>query len=281
MLSLVEKLEDLKARLDNDTYIDVILQSLPPSCDPFVVNYNMNGLEKSVHELINTLVQYGATIHKLRPSVLIEEARPPKLMARGPDAAKGRRKKGRLLQPLHALPSPLLPLWKWTKGKAKPEALSGLRQMMYACIVKERGIGRESAHNSSNHGMLVVEVNMITNSASWILDTGCGAHICSDLQVLQKTRRLTKDDMILRLGDAKAVAVEAIGSVELAISHHEKITKKLFVRQSTLANGLEDLIYTNVCGSLKTQARGGYSYFITFTDDQITVWLYLPDESQV
>ncbi|KAL0293240.1 UNVERIFIED_CONTAM: hypothetical protein Sangu_3241800 [Sesamum angustifolium] len=31
MLSLMEKLEDLKARLDNDTYIDVILQSLPPS----------------------------------------------------------------------------------------------------------------------------------------------------------------------------------------------------------------------------------------------------------
>ncbi|KAL0462671.1 UNVERIFIED_CONTAM: hypothetical protein Slati_0154700 [Sesamum latifolium] len=33
MLSLVEKLEDLKAGLNNDTYIDVILQSLPPSYD--------------------------------------------------------------------------------------------------------------------------------------------------------------------------------------------------------------------------------------------------------
>ena len=39
MLSLVEKLEDLKVGLDNDTYIDVILQSLPPSFDPFIVNY--------------------------------------------------------------------------------------------------------------------------------------------------------------------------------------------------------------------------------------------------
>ncbi|KAL0386474.1 UNVERIFIED_CONTAM: hypothetical protein Slati_4556400 [Sesamum latifolium] len=35
MLSLMEKLEDLKAGLNNDTYIDVILQSLPPSYDPF------------------------------------------------------------------------------------------------------------------------------------------------------------------------------------------------------------------------------------------------------
>ncbi|KAL0445538.1 UNVERIFIED_CONTAM: hypothetical protein Slati_1681700 [Sesamum latifolium] len=56
MFSLVEKLEDLKAGLNNDTYIDVILQSLPPSHDPFIVNYNMNGFEKSIHELINMLV---------------------------------------------------------------------------------------------------------------------------------------------------------------------------------------------------------------------------------
>ncbi|KAL0423357.1 UNVERIFIED_CONTAM: hypothetical protein Sradi_0870500 [Sesamum radiatum] len=56
MLSLVEKLEDLKAGLDNDTYIDVILQSLPPSYDPFIINYNMNGLARSIHELINVLV---------------------------------------------------------------------------------------------------------------------------------------------------------------------------------------------------------------------------------
>ncbi|KAK4407839.1 hypothetical protein Sango_0364900 [Sesamum angolense] len=58
MLSLVEKLEDLKLGLDNDTYIDVILQSLPPSYDPFIINYNMNELEKSINELINMLVQY-------------------------------------------------------------------------------------------------------------------------------------------------------------------------------------------------------------------------------
>ncbi|KAL0462610.1 UNVERIFIED_CONTAM: hypothetical protein Slati_0148600 [Sesamum latifolium] len=74
MLYLVEKIEDLKAGLDNDTYIDVILQSLPPSYDPFIINYNMNGLEKSIHELINMLVQYEATTHKSAPAVLVGEA---------------------------------------------------------------------------------------------------------------------------------------------------------------------------------------------------------------
>ncbi|KAL0355510.1 UNVERIFIED_CONTAM: hypothetical protein Sradi_3997900 [Sesamum radiatum] len=76
MLSLVEKLEDLQAGLENDTYIDVILQSLSPSYDPFVVNYNMNGLEKSINELINMLVQYEATTKKSEPSVWSGRLRP-------------------------------------------------------------------------------------------------------------------------------------------------------------------------------------------------------------
>ncbi|KAL0423473.1 UNVERIFIED_CONTAM: hypothetical protein Sradi_0882100 [Sesamum radiatum] len=74
ILSVVEKLEDLKAGLANNTYIDVILQSLPPSYDPFIINYNMNGLEKFIHELINMSVQYEAMTHKSAPAVFVGEA---------------------------------------------------------------------------------------------------------------------------------------------------------------------------------------------------------------
>ncbi|KAL0411936.1 UNVERIFIED_CONTAM: Retrovirus-related Pol polyprotein from transposon TNT 1-94 [Sesamum latifolium] len=45
------------------------------------------------------------------------------------------------------------------------------------------------------------------------------------------------------------------------------MTKKPFVGQNALANGLLDLIYTNVCGPSNTPARGRYSYFTTFTND--------------
>ncbi|KAL0416262.1 UNVERIFIED_CONTAM: hypothetical protein Slati_3458100 [Sesamum latifolium] len=83
MLSLMEKLEDLKVGLNNDTYIDVILQSLPPSCDPFIVNYNMNVLEKSIHELINMLVQYEAKIHKFEPAILVGEDLTSKVKGKG------------------------------------------------------------------------------------------------------------------------------------------------------------------------------------------------------
>ncbi|KAL0428009.1 UNVERIFIED_CONTAM: hypothetical protein Slati_2975700 [Sesamum latifolium] len=93
MLSLMEKLEDLKAGLNNDTYIDVILQSLPPSYDPFIINYDMNGLEKFINELINMLVQYEATTHKSTLAVLVGEASTSK--AKGKRVGRWKRKKGK------------------------------------------------------------------------------------------------------------------------------------------------------------------------------------------
>ncbi|KAL2237945.1 UNVERIFIED_CONTAM: hypothetical protein Sindi_0986200 [Sesamum indicum] len=48
MLSFLEKLADLKAGIENDTYIDLFFQSLLHSYDPFVMNVNMNRLEKSI-----------------------------------------------------------------------------------------------------------------------------------------------------------------------------------------------------------------------------------------
>ncbi|KAL0419041.1 UNVERIFIED_CONTAM: hypothetical protein Sradi_1317600 [Sesamum radiatum] len=75
MLSLVEKFKDLQVDFyQEEMYVNMILQSLPPSFDQFIINYNMHGLEKNLHELINMLVQYEATIKKSAPSVLVGEA---------------------------------------------------------------------------------------------------------------------------------------------------------------------------------------------------------------
>ncbi|KAL0288689.1 UNVERIFIED_CONTAM: hypothetical protein Sradi_7092400 [Sesamum radiatum] len=129
MLSLVEKLEDLKAGLNNRTYIDVILQSLPPSYDPFIVNYNMNGLEKSIHELINMLVQYETTTHKSEPSVLVGEASTSKAKGKGPDAGRGKRVRERRSQPLLA-PGVLLLLPRRERAKGRIGVLSSRGQMI-------------------------------------------------------------------------------------------------------------------------------------------------------
>ena len=46
-----------------------------------------------------------------------------------------------------------------------------------------------------------------------------------------------------------------------------KMTKTSFTGHSNRANDLLGLIHSDVCGPLSTTARGGFQYFITFTDD--------------
>ncbi|KAL2228540.1 UNVERIFIED_CONTAM: Retrovirus-related Pol polyprotein from transposon TNT 1-94 [Sesamum indicum] len=176
--------------------------------------------------------------------------------------------------------------WKRKKGKANAttNALSA--------PVGPVGMGK---------GRFVIKVNKITNSASWVLDTDCGAHISNDLQVLERNKKLSKDKVVLKLGDGKAIPAEAVGIVHLAGSDQVTIelkdcyyvpsmikntisislldnaacesclkgmmTKKPFIGQSKLASDLLDLIHSDVYGPLNTQARGGFSYLITFTYD--------------
>ncbi|KAK4383722.1 Copia protein [Sesamum angolense] len=220
MLSLVEKLEDLKAGLDNDTCIDK---------------------RKKGKEKVTTATASAEAL--------------------------------------------LLPIAERAMGKERLEVLSSRTQMMCACIAKEMGIERGSVHNSS------------------------------PTQVLERSRKLSKDEMILRLGDGKAVAAEVSNLIMTAqhkrkSDNHEnaqlwhawlghiskdrirklvdwksleiddldnlptcesclkgKMTKKSFVGQSALANSLLYFINTDVYGPLKTPTRGGFSYFITFIDD--------------
>ena len=45
------------------------------------------------------------------------------------------------------------------------------------------------------------------------------------------------------------------------------MTKTLFSGRAERASDLLALIHTDVCGPMSTIARGGFQYFITFTDD--------------
>ena len=45
------------------------------------------------------------------------------------------------------------------------------------------------------------------------------------------------------------------------------MTKAPFTGQSERASDLLGIIHSDVCGPMSIHARGGYSYFITFTDD--------------
>ena len=46
-----------------------------------------------------------------------------------------------------------------------------------------------------------------------------------------------------------------------------KMTKTSFSGTMEQANDLLEIIHTDVCGPMSIEARGGYRYFLTFTDD--------------
>ena len=46
-----------------------------------------------------------------------------------------------------------------------------------------------------------------------------------------------------------------------------KMTKRPFNAKGKRAQELLELVHTDVCGPMSTQAKGGYEYFITFTND--------------
>ncbi|KAL0430639.1 UNVERIFIED_CONTAM: hypothetical protein Sradi_0689900 [Sesamum radiatum] len=130
----------------------------------------------------------------------------------------------------------------------------------------------------------------------------CYRKLWGSHEVLERSRKLSKDEIVLRLGNGKAVAAEAVGSLSLLIWHARlghiskdrirrlvdsksleiddldhlptcksclkgKITKKPFVGQTAIANDLLDLVHTDVCGPLSIPARGVFSFFIIFIDD--------------
>jgi hypothetical protein len=46
-----------------------------------------------------------------------------------------------------------------------------------------------------------------------------------------------------------------------------KMTRTPFSGSMERATDLLEIIHTDVCGSMSVPTRGGYSYFVTFTDD--------------
>ena len=64
-------------------------------------------------------------------------------------------------------------------------------------------------------GIYVIEVNTISYGNLWVLDTGCGSHICTGMQGLRDNKKLTKGESDLRVGNGARVATVAIGTYVL------------------------------------------------------------------
>ena len=81
-----------------------------------------------------------------------------------------------------------------------------------ACIESKNKVAYDAPSSS---GIYVIEVNTISHDNIWVLDTGCGSHICNVMQGLRNSRKLVKGEFDLRVGNGARVAVVAIGTFVL------------------------------------------------------------------
>ncbi|KAK8640398.1 hypothetical protein V6N13_008152 [Hibiscus sabdariffa] len=98
-------------------------------------------------------------------------------------------------------------------------------------------------------------------------------------QGLHMRRNLAKGDVDLRVGNGARVDALAVGTYVLSLPSGlvlnlencyfvpGKMTKAPFNGKGERASDLLGLIHSDVCEPMNTQARDGFHYFITFTDD--------------
>ena len=77
-----------------------------------------------------------------------------------------------------------------------------------------KDLKKKKGSETTSSSIYVIEVNLST-SVSWVLDTGCGSHICVNVQGLKKSRSLAKGEVDLRVGNGARVAALAVGTYYL------------------------------------------------------------------
>ncbi|KAJ9535962.1 hypothetical protein OSB04_un000872 [Centaurea solstitialis] len=74
------------------------------------------------------------------------------------------------------------------------------------------------AKECGTSGIFMIELHSTSISNSWVLDTGCGTHICSNSQGLKESRTLKHGELNLIMGNRMTAAVTKIGDLELVLS---------------------------------------------------------------
>ena len=78
-------------------------------------------------------------------------------------------------------------------------------------------------------------------------------------QVAVQEKKLHTDGLL------EPLDYESLGTCEPCLMG--KMTKTPFSGTMQRSNDLLEIIHTDVCGPTNVEARGGYRYFLTFTDD--------------
>jgi len=194
--------------------VDRVLHSLGQSYSLFRVNYNINNMDKSLHELHSLLVQaekeikVGSTSAVRSDVLTVTKKKAHKKPGKKPAPTS----KGKSKAPVATVPR--------TKPKSKKKELAAAG-LCFHCqkpghwqrdcpkYKEDLAAGRITDGRFSN--IHVIEINTTTQKV-WIVDSGCGSHLCNSVQGLRDRRQLAKGDVDLRVGNGARVAAVSVGT---------------------------------------------------------------------
>jgi hypothetical protein len=175
MMCYLETLDKLGCEIKDDLATNVILQSLPLSYEPFIMNFHMNVMEKTIAELHGILKTTKDSIKKNPNHVMIVQKEKKKRRRLAPP-------KGKCEEKVSNEPSSSKPK---TKGKSDPspdeECFHCYKQRHWFRNCKKY-LEKKKGSETSTSGINVIEINIaVPPSDSWVLDTGSMIHTCKSL----------------------------------------------------------------------------------------------------
>ena len=173
MKGYIEHIDRLGFPLSQGLETDLILDSLPESYGQFVMNYNMNEMEKSISEL-HTMLKIVEHNIKSKPGHVLMVQNRKGFKNKGKSKGKGKGKS-------NAQPKP----------KPEPNAKAPKEGVCFFCnehghwkrnckLYLEELNKKKKTGETSSSCIYVILIN-ISPSSSRVLDIGCGSHICTNV----------------------------------------------------------------------------------------------------
>nr|AAX96621.1 retrotransposon protein, putative, Ty1-copia sub-class [Oryza sativa Japonica Group]ABA92973.1 retrotransposon protein, putative, Ty1-copia subclass [Oryza sativa Japonica Group] len=250
MIGYTESLDKLGFPLSRELATDLILQSLPPSFEPFIMNFNMNNLNRTLAELHVTLKTAEESIKKNSNHVMGMHKRKPN------NKKSGQKRK---------LNSDEITTTSNSKTKVQK---TGPAKDAECFICKEIGHWKR---NCKKYLEQLKQKQQDGKSSTSVYNINAKRQRPNDLNptfiwhcrlghINEKRMEKLHRDGLLHSFDFESF--ETCESCLLG-----KMTKAPFTGQNERASELLGLVHTHVCGSMSSTAKGGFGYFITFTDD--------------
>ncbi|GJS46688.1 hypothetical protein Tco_0596809 [Tanacetum coccineum] len=204
MKGYFDMLESLNMVFDAELSINIILSGLPADYNQFELSYQMNGKETSIMKLHNLLqtteqgikksdVPSTSTAHVLTVGHNAKKRKTFHSNWKG-KATQGKFDHGSKRNVEYEIaptsdPKEAVCFYCNTKGHWKRSYLKYLKELK-----------DEKVEKGGHSCMYMIELHNTITSDSWVLDTGCGTHICAILQGLKESRRLKHGELNLEIG---------------------------------------------------------------------------------